>query len=205
MSDFRYTPTSPLIYADALMLFVERVRPISSLVFLDDEESDLRACSLALQPRTVHTTTRVADLFELVERARPELALIDFFLGEQRGYAPDGSSRRKNSLAVSVVRELRDRQPQLLILVVSNGSCDPFRGAVKAAGADEMIHKLVGWKKIIDIVEAGMLRDPDGGGGSRHSRSERTRRSLRRTSTTSSMLPRLRASSISSEPRSIAS
>lgn len=122
-------------------------RPVRKVLLLDDDAVTLqhwaRMCTrLGKTPLVADTS---AKAFELAFSARPDTAVIDFFLG--------GGEK-----ASDVVPRLRALAPDLYIAVVSGKlflAADALAALVRA-GAHDCLPKYVGLDQLIRGIEAGV-------------------------------------------------
>ena len=103
----------------------ERFRTV---LVVDDDERLCSALERTLsRNRTVHVAHDIADGLRLARTKRPDLALVDLQLGTESG--------------IDLVAQLRERYPELkIVLMTGYGSIDAAVAAMRA-GADDVIAK----------------------------------------------------------------
>lgn len=135
------------------------VRPIRSVLVVDDDEEDLQNCRSAAYPRHVYATKRASEALSLARSHRPDLAFVDLLLGDQPDYRGATSTKNRDAWGIDLVRDLRAEHRDMTIVMMTNTACLPYKQAAHEAGANAGMHKLVGYRKAIAIVERDMLEE----------------------------------------------
>jgi two-component system response regulator RegA len=139
------------------------VRPVHSVLLVDDDESVLSEYCKALHPRVVHGTTDAAVALELAREHKPDLALVDLRLENQPSPATFGLKKKKwrPLSGTDVVGLLRAEHADLRIVMISGGRAHSYSLEARDAGADGMLCKAYGPEKLIMIIEGDRLSDHD--------------------------------------------
>jgi two-component system response regulator RegA len=88
---------------------------------------------------------------ELIETAKPDVAIVDLFLRSENG--------------VNVMRRLRAKDPDFYGILVSAHLSVAYAIAAMRAGADDVIFKPGSLKRVIACVESGVEVEPEGNYG----------------------------------------
>jgi ActR/RegA family two-component response regulator len=128
-------------------------RPINSVLFLDDDAADREACEREVRPRCVFATSAIRSAFDIARAHKPDLALVDLWLGPQA----DWCEGRRDAFGIDVISELHREFPEMILVLVSCGSCTPYHEAARQAGAEGAVPKHLGFAKIMMIVEADQV------------------------------------------------
>ena len=139
------------------MSHFERDFPVESVLILDDDRDDLEALRTTCLPRLTWATSLVNDALAIARRERPQLVVVDLWLGPQQD-APQMSRKwYRDVFGIDVIRQLREDNSETIIVLYSRSVSNAHRAAALAAGANGAVPKLIGPEKLLMIVEGGQL------------------------------------------------
>jgi two-component system response regulator RegA len=119
------------------------------VLLVDDSTMQLRAWSRDLEAdsRTVFAAETPAQAMEIARSERPDVAIVDLFLGSVDGLA--------------LVRQLKQLDPALFVVVVSGDMSVAHAMAAVRAGADDVLVKPFIPRDVVRRIETGELVDPE--------------------------------------------
>lgn len=120
-----------------------------SILLVDDSTLQLRAWARDLEAsgRTVFTAETSSQAVEAARTSKPDVAFVDLFLGTQDGLA--------------LVRQLKELDPELFVVVVSGDMSVAHAMAAVRAGADDVLVKPFIPHDVVRRIETGELVDPE--------------------------------------------
>ena len=119
---------------------------IRRVLLVDDSATVLRAWSLSCTDKRALCASSRAIALELAKRERPDLAIVDLYLGRETG--------------LDVIRDLRAAKIDAFIVLVSAHISVEYAMLAMQAGADDCYDKAVSLKQIIRRVESGLRPEP---------------------------------------------
>jgi two-component system response regulator RegA len=125
------------------------IRSIDCVLLVDDREDQLAiwARELSGDGRVAHMATSTREALTLARTHRPQVALVDLFLGAEDG--------------LDCVRELKASVPDLFAVVVSSDLSVAYAMAAVRAGAEDVLVKPVVASHVVRRIERGEVGDAE--------------------------------------------
>jgi two-component system response regulator RegA len=119
------------------------------VLLVDDSQLELRAWSRDLEDdgRRVLTAETAEQAIATVQAERPDVAIVDLFLGSQDG--------------LDLVRKLKAAAPDVFVVLVSGDMSVAHAMAAVRAGADDVLVKPFIARDVIHRIERGELVDAE--------------------------------------------
>ena len=119
---------------------------ICRVLLVDDSKTVLSAWSLSCGDKLALCASSRASALEIAKRERPDLAIVDLYLGRETG--------------LDVIRDLRAASIDAFIVLVSAHISVEYAMLAVQAGADDCYDKAVSLNQIIRRVESGQRPEP---------------------------------------------
>lgn len=117
------------------------------ILVVDDREDNLRMYSLVIKSQfpgtSILTTTESVKTFEIAERERPDLILLDAMMPEMDGW--EATTRIRSDLP-------KDRQPY--IIAMTAGAMAEDRRKCFEVGMDAFVPKPIRRAELVDVLKA---------------------------------------------------